>query len=367
MQRSLHFPPREQPRLRGYVPVLQDKSGELDALRSLAATRPEVLDALTPALHIVGPKRGHLRREVVKSRVRRIRNAVGTREVYLDFARADPTHCVELRGERLTLAQAAYHYARQYGLAAIPVIHTGASAVSVDAAIEAASADGRGLAIRHRLLGTTSSKGVPSAQVVSGLLDDCGLPADEVDLWLDLGFLDEEREVSPHRVARVIERFERIGQWRRIVLTGSSMPIGLGIVPEGTDRVLPRREWLLWNELSADLRQRIDFGDYAVQHPSPPSQGGAGMRANIRYTVGQGHLIVRGRGPFNVEGVAQYVGLCARVISSGSFAGSGYSWGDDIISKVADRRLPPGTQTMWRAAGTAHHLRVVTEQLQASA
>lgn len=367
MQRSLHFPSADHLRLRGYVPVLQDKAGELQALRCLAATRPQLFETLTPALHVVGPKKGQLSRDALKGHVRRIRESVGTRPVYLAFARADPAHLVELRGEKLTLAAAVHHYCRHFELAAIPVVSSSSAGTVRDAVFEAATVDGRGLAIRHPLIGTTSPTGASPAHAVRALLDEAGLPAEDVDLWLDLGFLDEDSEVSPSRIVRTVERMEQVAPWRRIVLTGSSMPPALSCVPEGTDGLLPRHEWRLWQALPSELRQRLDFGDYAVQHPSPPADGGASMRANIRYTVADGHFVVRGRGPYREEGAAQYVGLCSRIVNSGRFAGREFSWGDELIARCAADELAPGAQTMWRAVGTAHHLRVVSEQLQATA
>jgi hypothetical protein len=292
---------------------------------------------------------------------------VGSRPVYLDFARADPGHAVELRSQPLTLAEASYHYARHYELASIPVVASGGPTTLLDVAGEAAATDGRGLAIRHTMLGVTSSSGASSTTLVSRALEGCGLPADEVDLWLDLGYIGEDVEVSAARITRMVGRLERLGSWRRIVLTGSSMPAALSCVPEGTDRLLPRREWDLWQQLPPELRARLDFGDYAVQHPSPPADGGASMRANVRYTVEDGHYIVRGRGPLRVEGYEQYVALCARLKTSGYFAGADYSWGDEIIESCAEHDIDPGAQNMWRAVGTAHHLRVVTQQLRASA
>lgn len=367
MQRLFHLPPREHVRLSGYVPVLQDKPGELHALRCLAATRPEVLDALTPVVRIVGPKQAHLTREALKGHVRRISGAVGSRPIYLDFVRADPSHCVELRGKPLTLAEAAYRYARHYGLSAIPVVSSGATAPLYDAAGEAAASDGLGLAIRHAMLGRTSPVGTSTTTLIARALEQCGVPSDEADIWLDLGYIDEDVTVAATRIARLVDRLERLARWRRIMLTGSSMPSALSCVPEGNDRILPRREWNLWSQLPPELRARLDFGDYAIQHPTPPTEGGANMRANIRYTVEHGHFVVRGRGPLRVEGYEQYIGLCGRVITSGHFAGPDYTWGDEVIESCADQEIDPGTQHMWRAVGTAHHLRVVTDQLRASA
>jgi hypothetical protein len=88
------------------------------------------------------------------------------------------------------------------------------------------------------------------------------------------------------------------------------------------------------------------------------------MRANIRYTAGTTCLIARGEGPVIQEGKGQYRELCEELISLDAFEGAKFSWGDEVIERCAGGTLPPGAQAMWRAAGTSHHLEVVTRQLK---
>jgi hypothetical protein len=90
------------------------------------------------------------------------------------------------------------------------------------------------------------------------------------------------------------------------------------------------------------------------------------MRANIRYTVEDGHLVARGRGDVRIEGAEQYTALCDRLVHSGRFSGPAFTWGDETIEACARLAIQPGDQTVWRAAGTAHHLRFVSEQLRRS-
>ena len=56
---------------------------------------------------------------------------------------------------------------------------------------------------------------------------------------------------------------------------------------EGSVGKIDRREWEIFTQLREKSPYRLPaFGDYAVQHPQPPLDGGGpGMRANIRYTV----------------------------------------------------------------------------------
>ena len=117
------------------------------------------------------------------------------------------------------------------------------------------------------------------------------------DLLIDLGFLSEDVEVHAEDVAQSANELVAVGDWRSVVLLGTSMPstLGGGVVQEGTIGRLPRREWELWSALRASGMARLPtFGDYAVQHPDPPLEGdpsGPGQRANIRYTTNEVTLI----------------------------------------------------------------------------
>lgn len=366
MQRSLlDSAPDLVPGARGYVPHLQDHAGELLALRSLIATDAAVLDAVTPVLQLVGGKKRELSRAAIKGHIERIAGGIGAdRLFYLDFLRADPARKLPTRSGEITAAEMAYRYAREQELSFIPVAWTTSRAAHVNATANAAVSDGRGLALRHRVLRNTSAAGIPIDELLASCLADLRLPANETDLLLDFEYLDEDVEVSPARVARLAAKAATVGSWRRIVLSGSSVPKTMGCVPEDGSRMLERREWALWLALPAELRGRLDFGDHGIQHPTPPKDGGPGMRANIRYTLPDAHLVVRGRGDVRVEGAAQYAELCRRVVTSGHFAGPSYSWGDELIQRCADSQMTPGDQTMWRAAGTAHHLRVLSEQVR---
>jgi hypothetical protein len=57
-------------------------------------------------------------------------------------------------------------------------------------------------------------------------------------------------------------------------------------------------------------------------------------------------------------------GLCEQLVARPEFAGDSYSWGDGIISDCAKGSREPGSQNVWRGAGTAHHLRFVTDRVR---
>jgi hypothetical protein len=316
-------------------------------------------------IQVLGGNTRKMSRDALRGHIDRIAESWGTSQpFYLDFIRERPERMLQYRNQPRCVADLAYMYATRRQLQFIPVTWTTSRAAHLNSAANAAVAVGRGIAIRHRILGTAGLAGRTSAEALRDTATATRLPPTDIDIWLDLTYLDEDVEITARRLTRMVERVEAAEAWRRIVITGSSMPSTLGCVPEDGTEVLPRREWRLWTALPSDLRKRVVFGDYGIQHPTPPQSGGPGMRANIRYTVADGHLVVRGRGDVRVEGARQYVDLCNRLLHSGRFSGTDYTWGDELIDACARGTIQPGDQTMWRAAGTAHHLRFVTEQLQ---
>lgn len=350
---------------RGYVPVLQDHAGERGALAGLRATAPDVLGSVTPVIEIVGRKTTHMTRNAIKGHIKRLAEALDTSQpIYIDFIRADPARMLDTPRGPLATADIAYDAARRRGLQFMPVVWSDSRSAHVNAAANASIIDRRGLALRHRLLGRAPIGSASAADPLVATLASLQVGAEDVDLLLDLEYLAPDTEISPDRISRLVTQYVAAGKWRRIVLVGSSIPATLGCVPEGENGFIERREWQLWRSLSSEVHDILDFGDYGIQHPRPPKDSGPGMRANIRYSIDDQHFVVRGRGEVRIEGAAQYAGLCERIVESGFFAGDSYSWGDDLIKRCADGSLSPGDQTMWRAAGTAHHIRIASSQAQ---
>jgi hypothetical protein len=158
------------------------------------------------------------------------------------------------------------------------------------------------------------------------------------DLLIDLGFLSEDMEIRAEDVANSVDELVSVGDWRSVVLLGTSMPswLGGGVVQEGTVGRLPRREWDLWAALRESGIVRLPtFGDYAIQHPDPPLEGdesGPGQRANIRYTTDEVTLVPRGIGAVVQEGREQYRGLCCQLVEQPEYAGPDFTWGDRLIA-----------------------------------
>lgn len=349
-----------------YVVALQNRAGERDALRNASK---EAWAQMTPLIHFVGPKgKQRLRRATVAAWVRNVAEAVGAHPIYIDVVRLDPVARVETSAGSAPMLDVIYAAARRRGLCFIPVAWVGASSAQhLRCVASAAAADGRGLALRYRVNTTLLPAGITHGQYLGRLAERLRVGPALADVFIDLEYMDPDEEVTAEDLASLITELGEAGPWRSVVLLGTSMPRMMGCVREGTVDRLPRREWAVWRELAqtTGLPRIPAYGDYAVQHPHPPHDGGGpGMRANVRYTTVASTLVARGRGPVVQEGSEQYRHLCQQIAESDEFCGRHYSWGDRVIDDVALGRCPPGAQRMWRGAGTSHHLEFVTDRLR---
>jgi hypothetical protein len=349
------------------VAVLQNKTGERDALEHAA---PSTWERLTPLVEVVGPKTPppvHSK-DSVAAWIRRLRKALSTHPFYLDIMRLDPTRPVASKVGTDPVLARMFAEARARQMQFVPVIAVGQTTVSHKQLVsDAVLEDGRGVGLRYRLLKVVPTGGKSHQDVLREHLDELGVDVVDADLLLDLEFLDEDREIDPDDLAAALRDMFEVGDWRCVVIIGTSIPKGMGCVKEGTVDTIPRREWDLWSALRERELPRVPaFGDYAIQHPEPPSDEIAGnvMRANIRYTTASQTVVARGRGPVTQSGNEQYEDLCRQLVARSEFSGGGYSWGDGVIDECARGLRDPGSQGMWRGAGTSHHLQFVTDQVR---
>lgn len=366
MQLPLMKPPPFCPApfgLRQYVVALQNKAGELSALQHV---NEDTWKQLTPLIQIVGPKDRPklLTRSRVAEWVKKLASTIGHHPVFLDTLRLPSTSAVDLGGGTKPVLEFIHDECRKRGLNFVPVIPVGLSRPQQLGTIaDAISQDGRGVCLRYSVRGGMLPVGYTLARLLTETLERVAATVEEADLILDLGFLDPD-DTPSFDLAPLIEASVAAGDWRTLILLGTSMPATLGRIHEGTLGSLPRHEWQLWQGLkNIDVARLPTFGDYGIQHPDPPEGGGPGMRANIRYTIEDATMIARGTGSVTHEGAAQYRDLCTQLVTIPQFEGREFTWGDRVLKDCADGTMPPGWQQMWRGAGTSHHLRFVCDQL----
>jgi hypothetical protein len=353
-----------------YVAAVQNKPGELDALTQASAA---TWAHMTPLIEVLGPKTPEkmpFKAERVASWVRKLSGAIGARACFLDVLRLPEAHPVTTKDGNRPVLTSIYEEARKRGMRFVPVLRLGSSEAVSDLVRDAALCDGRGVALRYPLLGLALLEGQTPQTVIKEALESVEqVELSSADLIIDLGFLAPDEELLAEDMAPAVHELMGVGPWRSVILLATSMhsTLGGGVVDEGTLGRLPRREWDLWMALRmAGLDQMPTYGDYAVQHPTPPmdgESGGPSLRANIRYTVDDVTLVPRAVGPVIQEGAEQYRDLCRGLVEAPEFAGRDFTWGDRQIAECADGVGDPGSQTKWRGAGTSHHLRHVVEQI----
>lgn len=386
MQRHL-IPPRPYIPLptgtRNYVPVLQDRRGEQTALRCAS---PSVWSQMTPLMEVV-PRGNRFSHNAMKARMRVLKSVVGDHPIYLDLKKLAPCSPVQtIHGERPAL-EVLHEAARSRSLAFMPVAWTNSNEEHLKIVAGTNDLDGHGLALRHRMGTTVMPTGNKLQRVLTARLEALQIPASDIDLLIDLEYLDLDCEPSAKWTAALVDQSAGVGPWRSIVLIATSVPqsFGNGIVPEHSSRELPRREWALWNEVAKRSSIPVAFGDYAVQNPIPPlNPPPVGPWGNIRYSLEDALLVARG---FDTRsyGPEQYVELSSWVISHASFYGAAFSYGDAEINRWAttpvthsiatagaciedlegeDIDARPASPGYWRGVGTSHHLELVTKQLR---
>ena len=353
---------------RHYVAAIKNKSGELEALRNLSL---DAWSRLTPLVEIVGPKKRPetYNGETVATWVKRINIAIGTRPFFLDTLRLKPGHPTLKARKTESVLTVIYAAARKRGMAFVPVFPIGGndSTLQMKFVSAAAACDGRGAALRYPIRRFALEPGMTHTTVLSTAIKGLGIDVECADILVDLEFLSGDEELHVDDVRDTLQEVTAVGEWRSVVLLGTSMPstLGGGVIAEGTIGELPRREWDLWSALKLDPRVRLPtYGDSVIQHPKPPDEkGGPGMRANIRYTGKSTTLVARARGPVIQEGREQYRQLCQQLVGRSEFSGPDFSWGDAVIAECASGQIEPGWQDLWRGAGSSHHFQVVTDQL----
>jgi Beta protein len=352
-----------------YVVALQNLPGERDALLHAAEA---TWAHLTPLVEILGPKKREtdpFTRDRIAAWVKKASDAVAGRPCFLDVLRLPPNHLTTTKNGNQPVLSVIHLEARARGMQFVPVARLSDADTTVRQIAEAAACDARGVALRYPLFRTVSADGRGPQVLIEEALRAVEVDVVGADLIMDLGYLSEDVDVDAEDLAAAIDELVSIGNWRSVVLLGSSMPstLGGGVVVEGTIGRLRRREWELWSALVALHPSRLPtFGDYAVQNPEPPLEDqptGPGQRANIRYTTDDATLVPRAVGAVIQEGAEQYRDLCRLLVDQPEFAGRDFTWGDQQIADCADGIGEPGWQNQWRGAGTSHHLRHVIEQL----
>jgi hypothetical protein len=257
--------------------------------------------------------------------------------------------------------------ARTAGLLAIPVARLNDHPQVTQAIAGILATDGRGVVIRVH--GDDLQEDVTDIDIwLTDLIKDLGVSATDADLIIDLASVADT--ALPARVGRdIVQGLPSIMSWRSVTLAAGAFPVNLNGVPRASSALIPRLDAMVWRAVTSRSLPRIpDFGDYVIQHPTPPS-GGWRAAPQIRYALADDWRIHKGdlRNP---RGNDQFYDHCAQLVASGEASPATMSYGDDYVHQAAASApsgaaplVGPGNGTTWRAVGTSHHVAFVTDRL----
>jgi hypothetical protein len=224
--------------------------------------------------------------------------------------------------------------------------------------------DHRGLCLRITFEEATESRFAYGLDI---LLRNMGVGPDECDFVLDLDTPPNYEPLDGFAglIISVIGSLPHLNNWRSFILIGTSFPKSLkGFNPGPT--VIPRNEWRLYKQLLEQLKSsnvRIpNFGDYVINNPEVANIDPRLMkpRANIRYTVNDNWLVMRGE---KTRDYSEHRVLCSSIVKSRYYSGDAFSAGDKYILDCSKGKVPTGNPTTWRQVGTNHHLEMVAQDV----
>jgi len=346
-----------------YVPVVKTLPGELKALAHASAA---VWRRMTPLVE-VATKRGENEAMEAQSLIAQIgpqlRNVFGVeRPFFLDLRWVKFGLFVNLKGGvRRRAVEHILDECNSNALRYVPVVAAGQDHQVIEMMRSAIGFTSRGVCVRVPIAGVVRGGGHALQDELDELLGLLGVARSGTDLFLDLGFIGGTRPGATD-VLNTLREIDTEG-WRTLVLAGTVVPETVKEIEEETIGEITRHEWLIWNDLKA-LRpaRQPSYGDYIVQNPVRPLEGGPGMRANVRYTGERHFLFARGtkldRGNYE-----QYRKLCSDLSSQREFRDANSSWGETQIEACARGRILPKAPQDWRAIGTSQHIEYVVRLL----
>jgi hypothetical protein len=347
-----------------YIPCLRWKQGEYQALLRLS---PDVRSMIVPLIDAAEIGFDFEEQEESKSIdehlslfAKRVREKWGTGNCFVDM------HLIEA-SQRMANGKHPVSFVfddlRFKGVRAIPVMGINQDSHWQDAIQNAVDHDGHGFCFR---IGLEDALKPNLRALLDNLLQKYGRQVEQCDLIIDeLGPNFEPIDGFVGLLETIIINLPHLNRWRSFGLIGTSFPPSLGPLGSGTS-IVPRYEWQAYKKLivrlnSSGIRLPI-FGDYAINRPevSKVDQRFMKTKANIRYTINNNWLIVRGQ---NIRDYTEYKGLCAAIVSSKLYLGPGFSLGDRYILDCSKSMAKTGNHTTWRWVGANHHLSSVAQDV----
>ncbi len=358
--------PLPRPAPRGafhYVPVVKTLPGELKAL---GYASPAAWRRMTPLVEIATKRSNEVAQaqSVLAHIGDQLRPVFGVdRAFFLDLRWVTYGLQVQIKGG--AKRRAVEHVLQELQANAfrcIPVVAPGQEPRVVQLLRDALGFHARGVCVRIPITGVVRAGSRALRAELDELLDELEVVRAGTDLFLDLGYMGQAGPPTAKDVLASLQALDPRG-WRTLVLAGTVVPDTLAEIEEETIGELTRHDWLIWRDLAGLKPSRLpSYGDYVIQHPEPPIEGGRGMHANVRYTTEDRFLFARGT-KLDGGNYAQYQTLCQNLRARSEFRGASSSWGEQEIDECARGLILPKAPREWRAIGTSQHIECVVRAL----
>jgi len=196
----------------------------------------------------------------------------------------------------------------------------------------------------------------------------------DADLVLDLGE-EVHSELARDGARSVLQALPYADTWRSLTLASGAFPRDLTGVLKNRITRLPRLDWQLFREVSAEAAggsfRSPGFGDYAVAHPDPTAAlidpKVMSIRAGLRYTTDDAWLVAKGELSKGTGGRSRggdaALPVARMIADADEFCGADFSAGDLWVHQVATTGANGGNPERWRRTATNHHLVFVTRTL----
>ncbi|MGZ0153303.1 beta family protein [Kribbella sp. WER1] len=231
----------------------------------------------------------------------------------------------------------------------IPVVHTGADPALLSRVGQLSGEIGQGCAVRVDVRRIT-----PAA--LERFLERLAIDPVRLDIVLDAGYVAGPDQRLVDVMLALLDGLPIWREYRSITVLSGSVPKELEQIHHWEQ---PRFEEVLWETVRAATSDSLRFGDYGAVHPAP-AEPWRSNHINLKYTCPDHWLYLRERLRETDGDNARASTLrlvSSELVSSGSFSGAGYSWGDDRLAEAADgggRGL--GGTSVPVAFATSHHL-----------
>ncbi len=349
-----------------YVPALRWRMGEYQALFRLT---PAVKDRVMPLL-IVPPveynfdeqrpmKTVH---EHVHPFVKKFEKKWGKRPAWITL---DPTVAAGRMSDGSHPFDYIFDGLRPKGGVAIPALPLDVDSDTMDAAAQAATADGQGAAVILRLEDMMSGN---PRRAVANFANSLGVELNGLDVIIDLRAPNfEPYKAFAAALVAALKRLGNLHEVRHLILIGTAIPDSFAQLAKGSDEI-PRHDWLFYRELisvmPAGMRRPI-YGDHTTVHPDF-------VALDMRFVKPAGKITYTGPTSYGTrKGKAfrgnenQMRGHCDAIVNEARFAfrGASFSLGDKYIADCASYADGTGNSTTWKWVAINHHITTVADDL----